>query len=260
MRLGVGYNVFDGEEWLEHSIKSIRDYADYIVVVYSIVSNNGQVIKTGLEPLISSLIERGLINSAIKVDPQHPVALHVQESTKRNIGLNACRRKQCTHFLSMDVDELYRGDQFLNAKNILEREEWDSSVCQMVTYFKEPTLRLEPKETYYVPFIFKITADKFFDRSCAFPYLVDPTRKFITQGCKPFLRDTLEMHHFSHVRKDMRTKLACSSASESIKIDIDAYVQYFDNWKFGDPVLSAFRPHEKPSTAIRTANIFGVTL
>ena len=34
MKLGVSYNLFDGEELLESSIKSIRDNVDYVSVVY----------------------------------------------------------------------------------------------------------------------------------------------------------------------------------------------------------------------------------
>ena len=30
MRLGVSYNLFDGEELLEHSIRCIREKVDYI--------------------------------------------------------------------------------------------------------------------------------------------------------------------------------------------------------------------------------------
>ena len=32
MKLGVSYNIFDGEELLENSIKSIRKNVDYIVM------------------------------------------------------------------------------------------------------------------------------------------------------------------------------------------------------------------------------------
>ena len=41
MKLGVSYNVFDGEELLESSIKSIRDNVDHISVVYQTISNFG---------------------------------------------------------------------------------------------------------------------------------------------------------------------------------------------------------------------------
>ena len=39
MKIGVSYNLFDGEELLESSIKSIRKNVDYISVVYQTISN-----------------------------------------------------------------------------------------------------------------------------------------------------------------------------------------------------------------------------
>ena len=36
MKLGVAYNVFDGEELLETSIQSVRPCADYICIVYQV--------------------------------------------------------------------------------------------------------------------------------------------------------------------------------------------------------------------------------
>ena len=41
MKLGVAYNVFDGEELLEYSIKSIKAFVDFIVVVAQETSNYG---------------------------------------------------------------------------------------------------------------------------------------------------------------------------------------------------------------------------
>ena len=34
MKLGIAYNLFDGEELLEASVKSVRGCADYICVIY----------------------------------------------------------------------------------------------------------------------------------------------------------------------------------------------------------------------------------
>ena len=42
MKLGVSYNLFDGEELLENSIKCIRDSVDHISVVYQSTSNFGE--------------------------------------------------------------------------------------------------------------------------------------------------------------------------------------------------------------------------
>ena len=46
MKLGVAYNVFDAEELLEYSINSIREFADYVVVVAQETSNYGNTNPT----------------------------------------------------------------------------------------------------------------------------------------------------------------------------------------------------------------------
>ena len=52
MRLGASYSVFDSEELLEYSIKSIRKNVDYISVVYQTVSNHVIPCNEGLVPLL----------------------------------------------------------------------------------------------------------------------------------------------------------------------------------------------------------------
>ena len=42
MKVGISYNLFDGEELLEASIKSVRDNVDYISIVYQTESNFGK--------------------------------------------------------------------------------------------------------------------------------------------------------------------------------------------------------------------------
>jgi len=59
MLLGLAYNLFDGEELLEYSIKSIRKNVDFICVVWQKISNHGEQCNEGLEEL--------LINSSRKV-------------------------------------------------------------------------------------------------------------------------------------------------------------------------------------------------
>ena len=62
MILGVSYNIFDGEEVLEGSIKQIRDQVDFISVVYQTKSNFGNTADSNLVPLLENLKSRGLID------------------------------------------------------------------------------------------------------------------------------------------------------------------------------------------------------
>ena len=55
MKLGISYNLFDGEELLEKSINQIRNLVDYISVVYQITSNYGNPCDSELVSLLQKL-------------------------------------------------------------------------------------------------------------------------------------------------------------------------------------------------------------
>ncbi|MFM6972171.1 MAG: hypothetical protein ACKOXJ_00940 [Alphaproteobacteria bacterium] len=49
MKLGITYNLFDGEELLESSVKSVRESAEHINVVYQTTSNWGEKASENIE-------------------------------------------------------------------------------------------------------------------------------------------------------------------------------------------------------------------
>ena len=243
MKIGISYNLFDGEELLESSIKSIRDNVDYISVVYQTISNFGNPCSEELIPLLSTLKEKGLIDELYIYKPILKSGGHFNEITKRNIGLFLSEGAGCTHHMAMDSDEFYTFDQFLYMKDTIKEGNYDSSACQMVTYYKEANYRLEPHEDYYVSLLFKIKPGRRYELNCPFPVLVDPTRRMEYGSCKVFKREELEMHHMSYIRKNIGTKLRNSSASPHFN-NIDKIVKYFDNWEYPQPGLM-YKPNEE---------------
>jgi len=241
MKLGISYNIFDGEELLEESIKSIRNEVDYISVVYQEISNFGNRCNKELVPLLKKLKSDGLIDELYKYKPQLNSGGHTNEITKRNIGLFLSEGNGCTHHMAMDSDEFYTEKQLQYLKETMLSEDLDSSACQMITYYKEPIYRLEPKEEYYVSLIFKIKRGKQYVMGCPFPVLVDPTRRMEPGKCKIFTREEVEMHHMSYVRKDIKVKLTNSSASPNFK-NIDKIVNYYNDWSYGKQALMGGAP------------------
>jgi hypothetical protein len=231
MKLGISYNIFDGEELLESSIKSIRGNVDYISVVYQTVSNFGNVCDEGLVPLLNSLKSNGLVDELFEYKPKVGKGGHFNEINKRNLGLFLSEGVKCTHHMAMDSDEFYTDEQFKHLKDKITDGDYDSSCCQMTTYYKEPQYRLDPKEDYYVSLIFKIKRGVLYVMGHPFPVLVDPTRRMDAGKCKIFTRDEIEMHHMSYVRKDIRKKLQNSSASPNFR-NIDKIVDYFEKWEY----------------------------
>jgi hypothetical protein len=231
MKLGVSYNLFDGEELLENSIKSIRENVDYVSVVYQTESNFGNPCDKGLVPLLEKLVNNGLIDELFMYKPTLNKGGHYNEIRKRNLGLYISEGAGCTHHMAMDSDEFYTDEQFKFMKEEMLKGNFDSSACQMVTYYKDSKYRLDPKEEYYVSLPFKIRQGIEYVMGKPFPVLVDPTRRMDAGSCKIFSREEIEMHHMSYVRKDIRKKLQNSSASPNFK-NIDKIVDYFNKWEY----------------------------
>ena len=70
MILGASYNIFDGEELLEGSIKSIRDKVDYVSVVYQNVSNFNNNASENLDVVLKKLKDEKLIDELLLIDYQ----------------------------------------------------------------------------------------------------------------------------------------------------------------------------------------------
>lgn len=217
IRLAAIYNVWDADYLLPFSIAQIRKHVDEIIVVYQNESNFGELY----EPTIPSDLVKYLYA------PNKSQSATWNETRKRNIGLGIAQDLGCTHFISMDCDEFYDSEEFLAYKT--RAVVFDSSACQMYTYYKYPHVRLSPIEPYYVPFISRIKPDtKLGVRD--YPVQVDPTRSVST--CKEFYQiDRPVMHHMSWVRKDIEQKLRNSSASIRWKSRIPEFVELFNNFE-----------------------------
>ena len=244
MKIGVSYNMFDGEELLEGSIKSIRDNVDYISVVYQEISNFGNKCSDQLLPLLTNLKKNGLVDEIYKYRPNLKNGGTLNEVTKRNLGVYLSQSNGCTHHLAMDSDEYYIDEEFKYMKTLIEEEDYDSAACQMVTYYKEPIYRVDPKEEYYVSLLFKLEKNKEFIVGHSFPVLVDPTRRMKSEKCKIFKREEIEMHHLSYVRDKISSKFNNSSAKVNFSGTIESLITHYENWKYPQKALLAGNPNK----------------
>jgi hypothetical protein len=146
-KLGAAYNVFDGEELLEQSIRSIRPLVSYVVVVYQTRSNFGEPCSVNLLPTLQRLRDKEhLIDEVIGYETnfhfsndekKHWISARAtgtdlggarysdvadpffNEISKREMGRLKCLENQCTHFMSMDTDEYYKKEQLSNVWKII---------------------------------------------------------------------------------------------------------------------------------------------
>lgn len=242
MKLGISYNLFDGEELLEGSIKSIRNSVDYISVVYQLKSNTGQSCSEDLENMLQKLKSSKLIDEIFLYNPTMSQP-YLNETNKRQIGYELSKRANCTHHMSMDTDEYYLENELNSVKKLIEDNDYDSSYCQMQTYYKSWEYKLDPPEEYYVPLIYKIKENSSFNPGQRSPVLVDRTRK-LSNLTNPIVlkREQIQMHHGSYIRNDIRKKLINSSAVVNFHDQIDILVDHYNKWEYPQQVLWGGRP------------------
>jgi hypothetical protein len=236
MKLGACYNLFDGEELLESSITQIREYLDYVTVVYQTTSYYGNKCNSNLLDVLEDLKSKKLIDSILEYRTVDTLP-HVNEINKRNIGLELSINNGCSHHMSMDSDEFFIKTQFDNLKKVMSENDYDSSYCKMISYYKSGEYIRIPNEEYYVPLIYKINKNNRFQHGIYCPVEVDPTRRIMSEKFKIFKRDELEMHHFSMVRDNIRSKLDNSSAKKLFVNNIDSIVECYNKWEYPNDVI-----------------------
>lgn len=206
MVLAAIYNVWDGDELLPYSIKSIEDHVDLIILVYQDVSNYGEQYGPDV------ISQKGSVFlTAIHFRPNFSLTPAANEIRKRMLGIQKAESMGATHFLHMDCDEMYV--DFGKAKNEYLESGADGSVCRILTYFKAPTLRLRTFDNYFVPFIHELKSDTIAGNR-DYPFYVDPTRRINTGSV---VQISEPMHHFSWVRKDIERKVRNSTARKNIE-------------------------------------------
>ena len=259
MRLGVSYNIFDGEELLEHSIRCIREKVDYISIVYQTVSNYDQACSDDLIDTLNRLKSMGLVDELQVYTPRifsrdkHNASYN--ELEKRNLGLNMSRRNNCTHHMSMDCDEFYVIEQFEYMKATIAEGDYDSAFCSYTDYYTDSIYKID--RTYheaYVSTIYKINDDTIYTyKSRNLPVKIDPTRRIKSKDYIIFDRLKVEMHHMHMVRKDLRKKYVSSSYNKHGYKDMDSAIRCYDRWEYPEQAIS---PDGESFSLIKIDRIF----
>ena len=238
--LSISYNIFDGEELLETSINSVRKIADHISVVYQTTSNFG-VKNEKIEPYLKELQAKGLIDKLFLYEPDliksesgevNWKSGTINELEKRQIGLKIAKANGYKIFMNMDADEVYDTKQLFDALSNFVIGDYDSSFCQMKSFYKLPTMELVPPETYYVPLFYKINKNSKLERieNKDYPVICDPTRRMKAGYVRIFNREEIEMYHYSYVRKDIESKVLNSSSQSDEKSKLQV-IKHYKNWK-----------------------------
>lgn len=223
MKLGVAYNLYDGEELLRASIRSIRAEVDYVTVVYQDVSNFGER-REPLLPLLRQLKAEGLVDAWVAYEPDLKLEPRANERRKRVLGLESSRACGCDYHLDMDVDEFYRAEELHRAKEFIADGGYDGTACWIENYLGSPQYRILDRDDLFVPFIIRIPKRSARLYDGAYPVIADHTRTMRRNGTFLLLpRNLISMHHMSLVRKNLERKLGNSTLNnQSVSVEAQA--------------------------------------
>lgn len=222
MKLAAIINAWaDSNDLLRRCVDIAWLWADDVIVVWSTVSNFGET--TTEQPRCDTIV---FFTPDLKLDPR------TNETNKRNFGLKIAREKGCTHFVTMDADEIYNPKEVNNLKGIfnnmnrvqamLGTEYVNGLVVPCKTYFARPWLTIG-FDTTLVPFIHRLEPDTRheFNRKYPFAWIdgkirIDPTRSLNYTSGIVYI-ESITCHHYSWIRKDYSIKIRNSTARANIE-------------------------------------------
>lgn len=252
MKIGASYSVWDGEELLEFSIRSIRNAVDYVNVVWQRLSWYGTPCDDGLEEHLQRLKGMGLIDELFYFEPELGISPNLNETNKRNVGLEAARARGCSHLITMDTDEFYDETEFKQAAEYLLRYDITHSACNQFMYDAIDLRRAAPAD-WFAPFLYQISQGQIFECN-AFPetpWMIDPSKKIlITADSKLCFLGQVTLHHYRAVRKNLSQKIDNSSEFQNPEARCQAQSEY------EGLIESANKANE--GTHVRMPNQFGI--
>jgi len=179
MKLGAVWNFWDGEENLAESVEAIRAHVDFLALVWSAKSVYGE------SRTQEDLIKIGKLCKSLKFDEIvrfEPIGTGQDgEAQKRNQAIDLCRVFECTHFMSIDPDEILKPEQFALVKSETIEYNYASTVAPVdFNYFDKG---MHPRRmAEYMPMIYRLDGKRRFGKSQGFPVKANGARKLTTRG------------------------------------------------------------------------------
>lgn len=227
MRLGISYNVFEGEELLACAIKQIRNNIDFISVVYQQISYFGNKANNSLLETLILLQKENYIDELIEHKNDASYTPRENEINARNKGLQSSIRNGCTHHISADTDEFYEDIEFVKNK----MKNYKSSVVYLENYYKCSKYQIVPSQNHQTSFIHSV--DLYYKMVKDYPYKIDMTRRLNnTENCIVFSKQEFVIHHMSYVRKNIENKIY--NSGNWIVGNKEKFVEEYKLYKLGD--------------------------
>jgi len=246
-KLALTINAFDATEFLETILNEIRDQVDYVMAIYQEKSYWGNPMDPIDFEELNRLKNLGLIDELYKFTPDFTKYSRVQETEKRNLGINLMKDRGFSHILNIDADELYDKDQFKEAKHQINKNGWPITYWSYVNYYKDFEHYLVYPFRPLVPGIHSTFFNYTYQGPAPGP--TDPTRRInnpFNLGTYVFPDEVIRMQHLARVRKDLRKKLVNWSAKNYFEEElIDKAVERWESWKEGQDAIMLFNVPDK---------------
>lgn len=203
----------DSIELLPYCLDNHSQFCDHVIVVWSMTSNHGVYNDSTLEFIIKYNSNPKL--TFHQLEPMSGMSPLVNETRKRNHGIDIARQKGFTHFIIADQDEFYIPEEMNRDKAMFESG-LNGLVHRLHVYVGKPSLWC--RDHTLVPGIHKMTKDVCVGNFRQYPFayddkgnaLIDPSRRPSSVGVR--MSETI-CHHYSYVRKNIDLKIDNSSAN-----------------------------------------------
>jgi hypothetical protein len=227
-KLILCYTYFNGIDQFKHSFSKMSRIVDDVIICYQTISNTGNENKNVLKEIEDF--------HAHKIHYKTDLDLNTKENERRkhNLMIQEAKKLGATHFILSAVDHVYSYEDVCKALN----ENVDVTFTRMYTYYKHENWRIDPPESYYMPFIHKMYNDTCIVNRNDYPVLTDPSVRVNTiNSYKVYDINECVLHHFSMVRNDIHNKFInsasrCNWSDEKLQTFIDEY----ENAKVGDSI------------------------
>lgn len=234
IKVGVGIICYEGTEHLRDIITEIRPLVDEVVLLWSDTSYNGVPASPDDKAEVDAILRDKLADNIVTFPLIQYLPPREQETVRRNQGLTYFHAKGIDYALIMDSDEFYKADEFASVKEVVRKWLPKSTYCYYKNYYKYKNCVLQDDcfaKPRVVPFL--CHTSQRFDFDIPFPNPSDPTRR-IKSDCDYFFpKETITMHHWSWIRKDIRKKIlnwsAAAMFTDSDRAEMIDYYEHFDD-------------------------------
>lgn len=214
MKLTSIINVWaDCIELLPFCIDNHLRFCDGVIVVWSSTSNHGKKDERMMEFVATHKYQNVLFS---QLEPIKGLPL-MNETRKRNHGLDLARKEGYTHFLISDADEFYVPEDVIEEKKRFDNPNLNGLVCGLFVFIKSPTLWAD--DHTLLGFIHRLNKNTVVGNFRDYPFAydavgkahIDPSRRInYKTGIE---KSEIMMCHMSYVRKNIDLKIDNSSAN-----------------------------------------------